>query len=191
MTRPPLTMRQATIADAPDLAALWAELVRRPAPASAIDLQGVITAASASEDDRIVVAECDGQFAGAVFLRAAPLSPLLPEPVVQVISPHVVPAHRRHGVGRALMEAAVTFADERGIGYLASASASSSREAHRFLARLALAPQAVLRIAPTHVVRAKLSAQRADTSTRHLGQVLAARRGQRRRRERDGEPALR
>lgn len=189
MTRPLLTMRQATIADAPDLAALWAELVRRPAPASAIDLQGVITAASASEDDRIVVAECDGQFAGAVFLRAAPLSPLLPEPVVQAISPHVVPAHRRHGVGRALMEAAVTFADERGIGYLASAS--SSREAHRFLARLALAPQAVLRIAPTHVVRAKLSAQRADTSTRHLGQVLAARRGQRRRRERDGEPALR
>ena len=37
---------------------------------------------------------------------------------------------------------------------------TASRDGNRFLARLALASHAVLRIAPTHAVRAKLSAQR-------------------------------
>jgi hypothetical protein len=81
------------------------------------------------------------------------------------------------------MESAVAFAEEIGIGYIASAASASSRDANRFMARLALGPHATLRIAPTHVVRAKLAAQMpalATTNGRQLTRVLAARRSMKR-----------
>ena len=43
------------------------------------------------------------------------------------------------------MEAAVTYAEERGIAHVATAAVSGSRDANRFFARLALGPHAVLR----------------------------------------------
>ena len=52
-------------------------------------------------EERIVVAEVDGQVVGAVHLRATTLTPINLEPVVQAISPHVLPDFRRHGVGSA------------------------------------------------------------------------------------------
>jgi hypothetical protein len=60
---------------------------------------------------------------------------------------------------------------------------SGSRDANRFMARLALGPHAVLRLAPTAMVQAKLDAQSpttARTSARQLTHVLAARRSSRR-----------
>jgi GNAT superfamily N-acetyltransferase len=102
---------------------------------------------------------------------------------VQVMSPHVFPEYRRHGVGRALMDAAVSWAEERGAAHVATAAASGSRDANRFMARLALGPLATLRLAPTTVVRAKLTAQRppvARVPARQLTHVLAVRRSMRR-----------
>lgn len=97
---------------------------------------------------------------------------------MQVVSPHVLPGFRRRGVGRALMAAAVEFAEELGIGHIASAAIVGSREANRFLARLALTPQATFRIAPTPAVRAKLSP--IGAGGRPIKRVLAARRSERR-----------
>ena len=99
------------------------------------------------------------------------------------MSPTVLPDYRRHGVGRALMEAAVTWAEERGAAYVATAAAAGSRDANRFLARLALGPRATLRMAPTTAVRAKLTTRRTPATRapgRHLTQVLAVRRSLRR-----------
>jgi GNAT superfamily N-acetyltransferase len=188
VTRWTVTLREARVEDASALVEVWAEAIPRGAPEQLhADMEQVVQRALADPCDRIVVAECEGEIAGAVFLRVAPMSPLHVEPVMQAVSPHVLPRFRRHGIGRALMEAAVAHAEERGVGHVASASVSASRDAHRFLARLALAPQAVLRIAPTHVVRAKLAAQRpcrAQAGNRPpLGQVLAARRSLRRQRD--------
>jgi hypothetical protein len=73
-----------------------------------------------------------------------------------------------------LVEAAVTWAEELGIGHVATAAASGSREANRFMARLALGPQAVLRMAPTPAVRAKLCGR--YPAGRQVTQVLAVRR---------------
>ena len=134
-----------------------------------------------------MVAEYDGDVAGAVHLRASTLTPINLEPVVQAISPHVLPAFRRRGVGRTLMEAAVAFAEERGIAHIATAAVSGSRDANRFMARLALGPHAILRLAPTAMVQAKLDAQApaigvtaGRSGTRQLTHVLAARRSSRR-----------
>ena len=105
-----------------------------------------------------MVAEYDGEVAGAVHLRVTTMTPINLERVVQAVSPHVLPRYRRHGVGRALMDAAVSFAEELGIGHVATAAASGSRDANRFMARLALGPWAVLRVASTPMLRSKLTA---------------------------------
>jgi ribosomal protein S18 acetylase RimI-like enzyme len=186
MSRSLVSLRYAELSDAPTLAELWADALRRVDHQDQVaDLEQVIKAASESPEQKIVVAEYDGQVAGAVFIGVTTLSPINLEPCVQAISPHVFPQFRRHGVGRTLMECAVSFAEELGIAHVASAAASASRDGNRFMARLALGPQAVLRVATTHAVRTKLTAQRPTFDRtgggRHLTQVLAARRSQRRR----------
>jgi GNAT superfamily N-acetyltransferase len=177
-------MRAAELCDAPALAELWSDAMRRADPRDHIcDLELIIKAASASPEQRVVVADCDGELAGAVLLRVATLSSLNLEPTVQAVSPHVFPQFRRRGIGQALMECAVAFAEEIGIGSITTAASSGSRDANRFMARLALGPLATQRVAPTHAVRAKLEALRpatASTNGRQLTRVLAARRSMKR-----------
>jgi ribosomal protein S18 acetylase RimI-like enzyme len=185
--RSQVSLRQATPEDAPVLAEVWSEVLRRADHHEQVaDLEEIIERAMPVDDERIVVAEYDGEVAGAVHLRASTLTPLNLEPVVQAISPHVLPAYRRRGIGRALMGSAVAFAEERGIAHIATAAVSGSRDANRFMARLALGPHAILRLAPTAIVQAKLDAQAPAGVTagrsggRQLTHVLAARRSTRR-----------
>jgi GNAT superfamily N-acetyltransferase len=185
MSRSLVSLRCAELEDAAVLADLWADSLRRADHQDHVaDLEMIIKAAAESPEQKLVVAEYDGNFAGAVFVRVTTLSPLNLDPCVQAISPHVFPKYRRHGVGRTLMECAVSFAEELGISHVSTAASSSSRDGNRFMARLALGPQAVFRVASTHAVRAKLNAQRPAfdrvAGGRHLTQVLAARRSQRR-----------
>lgn len=183
MSRSLVSLRCALPSDAPLLAELWSDVVRRADREEQVsDLVAVIEQAATVPGQRLVVAEYDGELAGAVHLCVTTLSPLNLEPTVQAISPHVFPQHRRRGVGRALMDAAVAYAEEVGVGHVTTAAASGSRDANRFMARLGLGPQAVLRVATTHAVRAKLTAQRPPVQRnggRQLTQVLAARRSMR------------
>lgn len=180
ITRTVVALREAGDADAEVLVAVWAGVLRRGEPGQQVeDVRQVIADAVADPDSRLVVAEFDGRVAGAVYLRAATVSPINLEPVVLALSPHVLPEHRRHGVGRALMDAAVSWAEERGIGHMATATASGARDANRFMARLAMAPQAVLRVATTSAIRSKVTPP--GRGNRQLTQVLAARRSQRQR----------
>jgi GNAT superfamily N-acetyltransferase len=174
MSRSPVSLRDATLADAEHLAVLWQPFLRRGADAQLHDLATAIEQLGDHPGERLVVAEFDGAFAGAAFLKAATYSPVNPEPVLQIHNAAVVPAFRRRGIGKALVESAVTWAEELGIGHVATAASSGSREANRFMARLALGPQAVLRMAPTPAVRAKLAAR--HPGARQVTQVLAVRR---------------
>ncbi|MDQ4054555.1 MAG: GNAT family N-acetyltransferase [Actinomycetota bacterium] len=183
MSRSLVSLRVAGLSDAPALAELWADALRRADPQDHLcDVELIIKASSASPEQRVVVAEYDGEVAGAVLLRVSTLTALNLEPTVQAVSPHVFPQFRRRGIGQALMDSAVSYAEEIGVGHIATAARTASRDANRFMARLALGPHATMRIAPTHVVRAKLAAQRPapTTSTRQLTRVLAARRSMRR-----------
>lgn len=180
MSRSLVSLRCAELSDAPALAELWTDALRRVDRQDQIaDLELVIKDATASPEQRLLVADFDGEVAGAVFLSVTTISPINFEQAVQAVSPHVFPQFRRHGIGRTLMESAVAFAEELGIGHVATAAMSSSRDANRFMARLALGPHAMLRLAPTHAVRAKMTAQRpaaTHTGGRQLTRVLAARR---------------
>lgn len=192
MSRTSVTLRCAEAPDAPALAELWSDALRRGDYQDQVaDLELVIKTAEESPEQRLVVADYDGVLAGAVCLRLATLSPINLEPVVQAISPHVFPQYRRHGIGRLLMESAVAFAEELGVGHLGAAASAGSRDANRFMARLALGPHAMLRVAPVHAVRTKLTAQGPalpTTSGRHLTRVLAARRSMKRSQSADSPP---
>ncbi|WP_460807974.1 GNAT family N-acetyltransferase [Nocardioides salsibiostraticola] len=187
MSRSSVSVRDATLADAPRLVEIWQDVIRGATAVEQItDLELVIKAAGASSEERLVVAEVEGQAVGAVFLRVTTMTPINLEPVVQAISPHVLPAYRRRGIGCLLMDQAVSFAEEVGVAHVATAAESNSREANRFMARLALTPRATMRVGATAGVRARLQAQRpVDASGRQLSRVLAARRSQRRARALD------
>jgi GNAT superfamily N-acetyltransferase len=174
MSRSLLSLRDATLADAERLAELWQPFLRRGADEQLHDLATAIEQLDDHPGERLVVAEHDGEFAGAAFLKATTYSPVNPEPVLVMHNAAVVPDYRRRGVGKALIEAAVTWAEELGIGLVGTPTTSGSREANRFMARLAMAPQTVLRMGPTPAVRAKLAAR--TPGARQVTQVLAVRR---------------
>lgn len=182
MSRYSLTTRVATREDAPVLAELWSDAVRRSDRSEqAADLELVVKGAAASPEQRVVVVEYDGQLAGAVYLRITTLSPLNLEPCVQAIHPRVFDQFRRRGAGHALMEAATAFAEDNGILHVVTAVPHSSRDANRFMARLGLAPVVMYRIAPTTLLRSRVSPQRAAVGADSgRTKVLAARRSLRR-----------
>lgn len=183
--RAQVLLREAQDSDAAELAQLWADVLRRgDSQDQADDVLLVLDRVAGQPEERIVVAEVEGRVAGAVHLVATTLSPLNLEPVVWAVSPHVLPSQRRRGVGSALMEAAVSFADELGIDHVGTAVSAGARDSNRFMARLGLAPTATLRVAPSATLLGRLPkrlpAQR-RAGGRQLTQLLAARRSMRRR----------
>jgi GNAT superfamily N-acetyltransferase len=181
MGRSPVVVRSGDVGDLPVLAALWSELLRSDAALAHDDLTTLLDRSQAEPGTALVVAEVDGAVVGAVLLFVAAVSPLNPEPLVHAFAPQVLDGSRGKGVGLALLEAAVTFAEERGIGFVGAAAFASSRDANRFFARLGMGPQAVLRVAPTATVRQRLSRRRSarPVERRHVDRVLAVRRGRR------------
>lgn len=187
MSRSLVTLRAAEISDAPFLAELWSGALRRAEPQEHVaDLEQIIKTAATSPEQRLVLAEYDGEPAGAVLLKITTVTSLNLDLAVRVLSPHVAPAYRRHGIGRMLMESAAAFAEEAGVVQLCTAVTAGSRDGNRFMARLALGPLATYRVAPVSAVRARLTAQRpmvaapSSGNGRHLTRVLAARRSARR-----------
>ena len=184
--RSPVELRAARHTDAPALVELWHEVLRHGDPSrQEAEVGYVIDRVSAMpHEEQIVVAEVDGQVVGAVHLKATTYSPINLEPVVQAVSPHVLPDFRRHGIGSALMQAAVEFAEERGIAHVGVAVSASARDSNRFMARLALGSVATLRVAPTATVKHRLLAarrpMRSRAGARQVTEVLAARRSLRR-----------
>ncbi|HET7388040.1 MAG TPA: GNAT family N-acetyltransferase [Nocardioidaceae bacterium] len=162
---------------------------------SAVDAADVTRASvaqiAADPDQRLLVAVIGQRTVGAVHLIRAPLSPIGDAAAVHVAHLHVLDSHRRLGVGHALMEATVSWAEEKDIEHVLAAASVSSRDANRFMARLGLGQVAVIRAASVGTLRAKLPAdrptaarvgavQRPPHGHRSIGAVLAQRRSQRR-----------
>jgi GNAT superfamily N-acetyltransferase len=197
MSRQPVSMRQATIADVPFLVELWGDQLRRADRQDQVhDLELIVKEAAESAERRVLLAEYDGEPAGAVLLRVVSMTPLNLDPTVQAVAPTVTPSYRGKGIGSTLMEAAVLWAEDLGIAHITTAAPSGSRSGNRFMARLSLGPKATLRASSTPLVRAKLAASQPGpvrasdrAGRRHLGQVLAARRQLSRRTSGDAGPS--
>jgi GNAT superfamily N-acetyltransferase len=177
--------------DAAALVELWGgPTARTPdgdaTPHATQEAAAAVAGIAADPDQRLLVARLDDVVAGAVHLTRAPLSPVHSESAVYVLHLQVLEGCRRHGVGRALMEATVTWAEEKNTSHVVAAASANSRDANRFMARLGLGQMAVVRGAATAALRAKLpveppAAARVDSRNhRSVGHVLAQRRSLRR-----------
>lgn len=190
MSRNPVHVRDATPHDVPALLGLWSGSSARAAERDAAAAEGEATASvariAADPDQRLVVAVLEHQVVGAVHLVRAPISPIHSEMGVHVTHMQVFEKWRRHGVGRALVEAAVGWAEEKDTVHVLTAASVGSRDANRFMARLGFAQIAVVRGATVATLRAKMpletpaAARVGSRSSRGVAQVLAQRRLQRR-----------
>lgn len=141
---------------------------------------------AADPDQRLLVGVLDDEVVGAAHLLRAPVSPIHTDTAIHVTHLHVLLGHRRHGVGKALLEAAVSWAEEKDTKHLLAAASVHSRDANRFMARLGLTQLAVVRGATVSALRSKLpveppaGAMVSSRNQRSVGQVLAQRRLQRR-----------
>lgn len=163
MTRPAVCVREVTRDDVPALLGLWAELrdmggwMERIFPGlDADDLGERLAGVAEDPDARALVAEVDGVVAGMTLLTAAPYAPLVDQRAVHSHYLHVKDGYRRRGVGKALLTAAVTFADEVGADHVLTSVLPQLRETQRFYARLGFGPVVVRRSAAVSVLRRRL-----------------------------------
>ena len=141
MPRAPITVRPAVASDTPALLDLWRDT---GFTATADALRGVdeveaTQAIAAIADDprsRIVVAEHEGRIVGAVFLQRFWPSPLAYSELLSMTHLQVDPACTRRGIGTALVEAAVDWAEEQQLESVLTYTQPDDRPANRFLARL-------------------------------------------------------
>jgi GNAT superfamily N-acetyltransferase len=188
-------VRDAVESDASALCALWTGPVHRPevdeGGSREAEAAEAVTRAGRDPLARIVVAELDGDLLGCAHLRIGHVSPIRAERVLLVNHLQVAKQAERLGVGRALLEAAVSWAELERIPSILAPAAAHDREANRFLARLGMAQVALLRGAKVATLRSKLpgdpsaAVRGTGRSTRNIGQVVALRRSQRRSRSRD------
>ncbi len=185
MARQAPLVREAVPADAEQLLLLWCSV----APSTETGERALRHAERAlanlevNPDERLLVAEDGGRVVAAVHLQRGPVTPLSLEPAVHTSYLIVLPEHRRHGYGHALMDAAVTWAEEKDVAQV-TAVTDGGRENNRFLARLGLATVATVRLSSTAALRKRLTSERVASprpGNRHLVEVLAARRHARRR----------
>jgi GNAT superfamily N-acetyltransferase len=190
VSRYPVQVRDAVPEDAAALIEVWGDFRRqgsdRTHGAAESEAATALARIAADPDERLLVAVVDDRVVGATHLVRAGISPIHTETAIHVTHLHVMGGHRRHGVGKALMEAAVSWAEEKDTTHVIAAASVSSRDGNRFMARLGLSPIATIRGATVPALRAKLPVEPpagAMVNCRHhrsVGHVIAQRRLQRR-----------
>lgn len=110
------------------------------------------------DSDRCLLVATDeaGAIVGLLAAKPDDVGAIDLTPVLHVTHLMVDPAHRRRGIGRALLAAAVHLAEEQGFEHVLSTAAAGSREGNRYLARIGFAPLVVHRIASTATLRRSL-----------------------------------
>jgi GNAT superfamily N-acetyltransferase len=186
MSRCALEIRDACPEDVIALLRLWAHDKRtadQTTPRPVEEATRALAQIGADPDERMLVGFLDDQLVASLHLRRAPLSPLHTESAVHTSYLHVHPDHRRRGYARALLDTALTWAEEKDVTHITAITTSNSRDTNRFLARLGLGTAATIRIASTASMRRKLTPEviRSQEARRQLGRVLAQRRSIQRR----------
>lgn len=190
MSRITVQVRDAVPEDAAALIEVWGDFRRassdRTSEVAHVEAANAVARIAADPDERLLVGTIDDQVVAAAHLLRAGMSPIHTDTAVHITHLHVLGGHRRHGVGKALIEAAVSWAEEKDTTHLMAAASVHSRDANRFMARLGLSQIAIVRGANVKALRAKLpvdppaGAMVSSRNHRSVGQVLAQRRLQRR-----------
>jgi N-acetylglutamate synthase-like GNAT family acetyltransferase len=127
-----MTIRDARAEDAEALAELIGQL-GYPTTAEAVARR--VAQLQASDADRVVVAELDGEIVGLASLHVS-LSVEYDEPAAKLSAIVVDESHRRRRIGEALVAAMEAEARERGCCLIFLTTASRRADAHDFYRRL-------------------------------------------------------
>ena len=142
------------------------------------------------EGGRILLAQLDGEPAGMVLARIVGPGPFTDVIAMDIEAVYVHPDARRRGLGRALLLAAVTVAEEAQATELYSSPLPGARGMQRFLARIGFAPAASHRAVSTAVLQRRLAQDHAPGTTRKLEDLIARRRHVREARRIADEPSV-
>jgi GNAT superfamily N-acetyltransferase len=154
---------------------MWDELremgsrVERVIPPSAED--GVLERLAAVTQDpnsRALVATVDGEVAGMAVLTVTAYAPLFDQRAVHAHYLHVRDGYRRMGVGKALLAAAVSLADETGAEHVVTNVLPHMRDTQRFYARLGFSPVVMRRSVPVNALRRRLCGGGGSSVADHL-----------------------
>jgi GNAT superfamily N-acetyltransferase len=126
-----ITIRNATTADAPEVAALSGVLGY---PVDREAMQRRLERLGSSEGHVVFVAETGGKLAG--WIHAAERSLLVVERIVEICGLVVGAGHRGSGVGRRLVEAVEEWAHTRGFTEVSVRSNAARPESHPFYEKL-------------------------------------------------------
>lgn len=175
MTRSSITVRDARAEDVPALLVMWDELrelgrgIERITPTPDADaLLQRLDLVDADPQSRALVAVLDDEVVGVVLLTATAYAPLFDQRAVHAHYLHVREGYRKRGVGRALLAAAVSFADEAGAEHVITSVLPQMRDTQRFYARLGFGPVVVRRSVPVPVLRRRLAGATSTTLVDHL-----------------------
>lgn len=176
MARGAIVVRDAVPEDAQALLDIWLDFTSgadvRP-HSDVFEVQRSVRRLETEPAERLVVGLAEGVPVGVAHLRRAALSPIHGEDAVHVGYLHVKSGHRRRGIGKALLEAAAEWADEKDTKNLVAIVGANARDANRFLARLGMGQVAVVRATTLTGLRGKLAGRSGKSVT---SAVVAARR---------------
>jgi ribosomal protein S18 acetylase RimI-like enzyme len=164
VSRVHIRVRPAIEDDIPDLVALVQTIDTSTGMFSGRPLQDQSTPhltkrfAQILRSDRVllIAAEESGSVVGMLAARDDAVGAIDLTPVLHVTHLIVAPGHRRRGIGRSLLAAAVHLAEDAGVEHVLATAAAGSREGNRYMARIGFAPLVVHRIAPTSALRRSL-----------------------------------
>ncbi len=165
MARPSITVVRVSAEDVRDLTQLWLAAAvaggMSPEVASRTANDSRISTALRRTRTRAFVAHQDGVPAGYAVLDIGPRG-LVDPPSVVVDELYVLPDQRRRGVGRALLTAVATCAEQEASEFVLCNVVATDKVANRYFARLGFGAPVTRRIIPTTGLRRRLSA--VDTS---------------------------
>lgn len=166
MTRVPVDVRRAVVADLDDLLLLWGQArdevtgtTRAVAGTAPDHLRPRLREALEGDEVHVLVARLDGVAAGYALLRVAPVFAITDGPCLHIEHLFVTPGSRRRGVAKALLAGVAAVAERAGADQVMTSVAPAARDTHRFLARLGFSPFVVRRVASTAVLRRKLAGE--------------------------------
>jgi GNAT superfamily N-acetyltransferase len=182
LARGSVQVRDAKPEDLGPILLMWGELREAstrpgplaPPPSSEPNLRRLLEQVAGDDAYRAVVAELDGEVVGMACFICRPMGPFVEAPVVQIDYLHVRSEFHRRGVGRALVGAAASYAEDVGADHVSVNVFPQLRDANRFYAKIGFTPMVVRRVASVQTLRRGLGLEVAD-GRRRAG-MLARRR---------------
>ena len=171
MARNPVHVRDALPADAPVLVAMWHANIETTGRMTEPNVEAAVRAIghlALDPEQRLVVAEVEGEVVGVAYLVRAPLSPIHEETTVRVGHLFVNLEHRGRGVGGAMLSVATAWADEKQASHVLINVSAAARDVNRFLARLGLSSIATVRAAPVAALQQRLARADVEAGDGHV-----------------------